>query len=188
MYPRIVRFLRHHHVLTLSTFSGQGSWTAHCFYALMPDQQSLVFTTDPETRHGREMLQNTNVSGGIMLETKVIGKIRGIQLTGRAFPATACHSCESVVTPAKAGVPSLTTALPRDTPHPPTLPMDRDRLSPASVAEGRKAYLKRFPFALAVKLDLWILHIDYIKMTDNRLGFGSKLLWLREDEVGEVRG
>jgi uncharacterized protein YhbP (UPF0306 family) len=24
---------------------------------------------------------------------------------------------------------------------------------------------------------LWILSIDYLKMTDNRLGFGKKLLW-----------
>ena len=112
MDPRITRFLRRHHVLTLSTCSERGSWTAHCFYAFMPDNQALVFTTDPETRHGREMLQNPNVSGGIMLETKVIGKIRGIQLTGRAFPI-------SVVTRAKAGAPSLNTVLPDDPPHPP---------------------------------------------------------------------
>ena len=161
MEARITRFLRHHHVLTISTISEQGSWTAHCFYAFIPDHQALVFTTDPETRHGREMLQNPNVSGGIMLETRVIGKIRGIQLTGRAVP---CHpreggNLESIVTP------SLTM----NAPH-------------LSATEVRTAYLKRFPFALAVKLDLWILHIDYIKMTDNQLGFGKKLEWRREDD------
>jgi len=159
MEQKITRFLKRHHVLTLSTVSGQGSWTAHCFYAFIPDHQALVFTTDPETRHGSEMLQNPNVSGGIMLETKMIGKIRGIQLTGRALPL------ESIVTPAKAGAPSLTTNAPL-----------------LSTTKGRTAYLKRFPFALAVKLDLWILHIDYIKMTDNRLGFGKKLEWRREEE------
>jgi len=116
------------------------------------------------------MLQNPNVSGGIMLETKVIGKIRGIQLTGQALPL------ERVVTPAKAGAPSLNTALPHDPPHPPT---PSHALAPLT-GEGRKAYLKRFPFALALKLDLWILHIDYIKMTDNRLGFGKKLEWRRQ--------
>jgi uncharacterized protein YhbP (UPF0306 family) len=50
-------------------------------------------------------------------------------------------------------------------------------------AEGEKhsganaAYLKRFPFAVLMDTTLWILSIDYLKMTDNRLGFGKKLLW-----------
>ena len=138
-------------MLTLSTFSAQGSWTAHCFYAWISDSQSIVFTTDPETRHGREMLLNPCVSGGIMLETKVIGKIRGIQLTGRAFP---CR-------PGESGNPTSDNGI------------------LVSESEARLAYLKRFPFALAVKLDLWVLTIDYVKMTDNRLGFGKKLEWRR---------
>ena len=36
-------------------------------------------------------------------------------------------------------------------------------------------YLKTFPFALALNPTLWSLHVDYIKFTDNRLGFGKKL-------------
>jgi len=39
------------------------------------------------------------------------------------------------------------------------------------------AYLKRFPFAALMETRLWILEPDYIKMTDNRLGFGKKLIW-----------
>lgn len=142
MEPRITRFLRHHHVLTLCTSSEKGSWTAHCFYTFMADQEALVFTSDPETRHGSEMMQNPNVSGGIMLETKVIGKIQGVQLTGQVM----YHE---------------------NTSFPP---------------EARSAYLNRFPFAMAAKLDLWILYIDYIKMTDNLLGFGKKLEWRRGSE------
>jgi uncharacterized protein YhbP (UPF0306 family) len=155
MDSRMVRFLKVHHVLTLSTFSDQGSWTAHCFYAFVRDSAALVFTTGPETRHGREMLQNPTVSGGIMLETKMVGKIRGIQLTGKACP---CHDTSDKGTP-----PGGHTLL--------------------TWAEARNAYLKRFPFALAAKLDLWILTVDYIKMTDNRLGFGKKIEWTRE-QVG----
>ncbi len=42
----------------------------------------------------------------------------------------------------------------------------------------RSAYLKRFPVArLMPELHLWILAPDFIKMTDNRLGFGKKLIW-----------
>jgi uncharacterized protein YhbP (UPF0306 family) len=143
MLPAIERLLQKHHVLTLSTVSERGSWTAHCFYAWMPDRQALVFTTDPDTRHGMEMLANCNVSAGIALETTMVGKIRGIQLTGRAYPAG-----------------------------------QTDESDLAAVCHA--AYIRRFPFALAAKLELWILYPDYIKMTDNRLGFGKKLEWTRE--------
>jgi uncharacterized protein YhbP (UPF0306 family) len=39
------------------------------------------------------------------------------------------------------------------------------------------AYLKRFPFAALMDTSLWVLELTYIKMTDNRLGFGKKLFW-----------
>lgn len=42
---------------------------------------------------------------------------------------------------------------------------------------AKAAYLKRFPFAALMETTLWILEPDYIKMTDNRLGFGKKLIW-----------
>ncbi|MFA6126223.1 MAG: pyridoxamine 5'-phosphate oxidase family protein [Bacteroidales bacterium] len=159
---RIIRFLRRHHVLTLATTSGQASWTAHCFYAVLDDQAALVFTSDPETRHGSEMLNNPQVSGGIALETKVIGMIRGIQLTGRSFLFHPGEGRDPV---------TLHEGSPSDFISSPTA----DEL----MAAARNAYLKRFPFALAAKLDLWILFIDYIKMTDNRLGFGRKVVWER---------
>ncbi|HQH41383.1 MAG TPA: hypothetical protein PK825_06540 [Bacteroidales bacterium] len=79
---RIVRFIRHHHVLTLSTTSEKRPWVAHCFYAYYEKEQMLVVTSDLSTRHIREALRNNLVSGGIVLETKFIGKIRGIQFEG----------------------------------------------------------------------------------------------------------
>ena len=51
------------------------------------------------------------------------------------------------------------------------------------LASGAKfAYLKKFPFAVIMKTSLWVLHLNYIKMTDNRLGFGKKLIW----DSGEI--
>ncbi len=41
----------------------------------------------------------------------------------------------------------------------------------------KKLYLKRFPFAILKSTDLWFLEPDFFKMTDNRLGFGKKLIW-----------
>jgi len=43
-------------------------------------------------------------------------------------------------------------------------------------------YLKRFPFAVLMNTQLWVIHLNFIKMTDNRLGFGKKIIWKREEE------
>ncbi len=39
----------------------------------------------------------------------------------------------------------------------------------------KKAYLKRYPYAIALNPKLWCILIEYIKFTDNTLGFGKKL-------------
>ena len=44
----------------------------------------------------------------------------------------------------------------------------------------RKIYIKRFPVASLVKLQLWSIIPDFIKFTDNRLGFGKKMIWQRK--------
>jgi uncharacterized protein YhbP (UPF0306 family) len=49
--------------------------------------------------------------------------------------------------------------------------------------KAKMAYLKRFPYAALMKTSLWIVKVNYIKMTDNRLGFGKKLIWeLKESD------
>jgi uncharacterized protein YhbP (UPF0306 family) len=42
---------------------------------------------------------------------------------------------------------------------------------------GLREYLKKFPLANFKKLVLWGIQPDLIKMTHNRLGFGTKLIW-----------
>jgi uncharacterized protein YhbP (UPF0306 family) len=52
--------------------------------------------------------------------------------------------------------------------------------------EAKKIYLKKFPLARLFDSSIWEVEIDYIKMTDNTLGFGKKILWnriLSEQEV-----
>jgi len=46
---------------------------------------------------------------------------------------------------------------------------------------AQHAYLKKFPVAGFKKLTLWGITPDYIKMTHNRLGFGTKLIWEKEN-------
>ena len=47
---------------------------------------------------------------------------------------------------------------------------------------ARIQYIKRFPVALLHQLDLWELDVAHLKMTDNRLGFGKKLIWNKSNE------
>lgn len=43
----------------------------------------------------------------------------------------------------------------------------------------RLLYLKRFPYAVFKGGEVWLITLDRLKYTDNRLGFGKKLLWQR---------
>ena len=48
------------------------------------------------------------------------------------------------------------------------------------LSRAKRAYLKRFPVAVLMDTRLWIVRLSYIKMTDNRLGFGKKLIWTND--------
>lgn len=135
---RILEFIDDHHVLTLAVAKDNIPYTAHCFYCYIPEKNLFVFTSDGETRHIRDVETSGNhrVSAGIALETKMVGKIRGLQLTGSLFQ-----------------------------------PEGED------LRAVRKAYLSRFPIARMTTLHLWALRPNFMKLTDNRLGFGTKLTW-----------
>lgn len=133
---RITGFIRRHHVLTITACDEQGLWCANIFYAYIADRNLFVYTTDPATRHGKAAAASGQVAASIVLETRVVGRVQGLQISGRT---------------------RLVDAADGDAP--------------------RRAYLKRFPYAAAAKLDLWILEPTHMKLTDNTLGFGKKLIW-----------
>ena len=54
---------------------------------------------------------------------------------------------------------------------------------PGLTSKGRLAYLKRFPYAALSPLTLWTVKMSYAKLTDNRLGFGKKIIWSQEREL-----
>jgi uncharacterized protein YhbP (UPF0306 family) len=137
---RIIRFFRKHHVLTIATTVNDEPWCANCFYVYLEEQNVLVFTTDLETRHGQEFLNNPQVAGSVVLETRIIGKIRGIQFRGEVSEPEG-----------------------------------------EMLEKARKAYLRRFPVAMLMDTHLWIVTLTHIKMTDNRLGFGKKLIWQKDE-------
>lgn len=53
-------------------------------------------------------------------------------------------------------------------------------LDETQAADIRHLYCKRFPVAKVMKAPVWEICLDELKMTDNTLGFGKKLHWLRE--------
>lgn len=82
VHKRIRTLLKRHHLLSIATVSERGPWCASCFYAWDEKNNTLVITTDTDTRHGKEFLANPDVAGTVALETRRIGRIRGIQFTG----------------------------------------------------------------------------------------------------------
>ena len=136
---KIIEFLKEHHVLTLATSIDNTPWCAQCFYSFIEDEMTLVVSTDPATRHGKEVLANSTIAGSIVLETSIVGKIQGIQFTGIMTEPTG------------------------------------DLFS-----KTNKSYLLRFPYAILKDTHLWTIKLASIKMTDNRLGFGKKILWEKQ--------
>jgi len=135
---RIIKFIRKHHVLTIATSVNDEPWCASCFYVYLEEENALVFTTDLKTRHGQEFLKNTKVSGAVALETKIIGKIQGIQFSG-------------IISEPEGDLAD----------------------------KAQKAYIRWFPVAMIMDTHLWVVTLTHIKFTDNRLGFGKKLVWER---------
>ena len=134
---RIVDFIKRHHVLTLATATSEGvPYCAACFYAYDKERNRLIFTSDDKTNHAQQMLQNANVAIGITLETRIVGKVQGVQICGKAE---------------RGG------------------------------DEDKKIYIKRFPYAALAPLNIWAVEPSFIKLTDNTLGFGKKLIWNNQE-------
>ena len=51
-----------------------------------------------------------------------------------------------------------------------------------NLTTAKKSYYKKYPFAIAFAGELWTIELHSIKFTDNKLGFGKKLLWRKEKE------
>ena len=137
MDERFIKFICKHHVLTLATVNGEGMpYVANCFYAYDAKRNMLVFTSDTTTRHGAEMAANGRVAISIVLETRVVGRVQGLQIVGTAERGD---------------------------------------------DEARRSYIKRFPYAAAAPLELWMVRPSMMKLTDNTLGFGKKLIWQSEE-------
>ena len=84
---RIINFITEHHVLTLATCTNNTPYCANCFYIYLEKENLLAFTSDKDTKHITDAIENSKIAGSIVLETGVIGKIQGVQFNGNIFEA-----------------------------------------------------------------------------------------------------
>ena len=54
------------------------------------------------------------------------------------------------------------------------------RLEGQESEAARNAYNRRFPVARMLPAPVWEIRLDEVKFTDNTLGFGKKMHWLRD--------
>lgn len=130
---KIERFIFKHHILMLATSYADVPSACTLFYAYDADTASFIVASSDDTLHVKNTAKNPKIAGTIALETKIVGKIEGVQFRGEFL------TC--------------------------------------SDDELKGLYYKAFPYALAMKPDLWQIKVDYFKLTDNTLGFGKKIIW-----------
>ncbi len=130
---KISAFIAQHHVMSLATTLDAELSVCSLFYAYDAQELSFVVASSEETTHIKHIKANPKVAGNILLETKKVGEIRGLQFRGE-FVA-----------------------------------LEEKKL--------RNLYFKTFPYALALTPTLWQIKVNYYKLTDNRLGFGKKIVY-----------
>jgi len=83
---KINSFLSKHHVLTLATTDGIEISACNLFYAFDIEKISFVVASSDDTAHIKNITKNQKVAGTVVLETKVVGKIEGVQFRGDFLP------------------------------------------------------------------------------------------------------
>jgi uncharacterized protein YhbP (UPF0306 family) len=130
---KIISFINKHHVLSLATHVDQEIYACNLFYTFCEVSNSFIVASSQDTQHIQNIKQTSKIAGTIVLETKNISLIQGVQFGGNFL-----------------------------------------KLEDNSL---KNKYFKDFPYAIAMNPTLWQIKINYFKMTDNKLGFGKKLIW-----------
>ncbi len=136
MDKKIQTFIESQKNLTFCTAIDNVPYCANCFYALVNEDNILVFKSDSNSKHIINALQNEKIAGTILPDIYKTGTIKGIQFTGTFL-------------------------------NPKNEMLERSKTK----------YYKKYPFAKVVPGDFWAIELRAIKMTNNTLGFGKKLIW-----------
>lgn len=79
---KIDLFLSKHHLLSLATFNTKELSVCNLFYVFDKEKLSFVVASSDDTTHIQDIIKNSSVAGTVALETKIVGKIQGVQFKG----------------------------------------------------------------------------------------------------------
>jgi len=79
----IEEFINNHHVMSLATSYENELSVCSLFYAYDASSQSFVVASSLDTIHIGHINKNQNIAGNILLETKKVGEIKGLQFQGK---------------------------------------------------------------------------------------------------------
>lgn len=144
LVARIETFLDAHHVMTLATGAGSAVHAASLMYAR--EGFALYWTSDPATRHSRELDAEPRVAATIAPDYTDFRAIRGLQLAGRAARLADPRAIERARTLMAARYAFL-----------------------AALAQGPQALR-----AAWAKAEFYVLRPERITLIDNTRAFGHK--------------
>lgn len=94
---RILLYIEQNHVLTLATTNVNGKpYAAMCFYAYVKEENKFIFSSAEDTRHAQEFLAQPLVAGTIYKPTRTVGKVKGLQFTGKVYQADTAEERENI--------------------------------------------------------------------------------------------
>lgn len=82
---KIEGFIKKHHVLSLASNNDGELSVCSLFYTYSQDLSSFIVASSDDTTHIKHIKNNNKIAGNILLETKTIGKIQGLQFRGEFF-------------------------------------------------------------------------------------------------------
>ena len=75
-------FVAERNVFTLATSAGEQPYCTPCFYAFDLKGKQLIFKSNEDTRHRKELDNNNRVGGSILPEKLAVGQVKGLQFSG----------------------------------------------------------------------------------------------------------
>jgi uncharacterized protein YhbP (UPF0306 family) len=79
---KIAAFIDKHHVMSFATTYENALSVCSLFYAYERQSRTFVVASSDETTHVLHAKKNPRIAGNILLETKSVGKIQGLQFWG----------------------------------------------------------------------------------------------------------
>ena len=80
---RVEAFIQQHHVMSLATTTSGELSVCSLFYTYDKKTSCFIVASSEETLHIQHILKDSSIAGNILLETKTVGDIKGLQFRGK---------------------------------------------------------------------------------------------------------